>query len=328
MGFDIETILGAAEEVPLASVVPIFLCKVWQLVNDDRNNDLVSWSNSGCSFIIHDPGSFAKEVLPNYFKHQRVDSFIRQLNMYGFRKVQNLDNGALKSTSDAVEYSNDNFIRGRSDLLENIKRNKRQLAIPEERPSIQTEQLSVLLKELSNQQTFTNNEFETLRSENEGLISRIESLQSKHDSQQETVSRLINFTIAFMKNNGSLELATKMKRANTLLYNSPKQIQIQEFRDSNMTNACSGSPHSSGESRSISHFDAQKQCDALLPSSGNPVPVIDTDIQDEFIKLEFTPTDSTPVFKSSRIVNRLEGSLNRQHSTLSSIMAMMEDGTP
>jgi len=87
MGFDIETILDATEEVPLTSVAPIFLCKVWQLVNDERNNDLVSWNDSGCSFIIHDPTSFAKDVLPNYFKHQRVDSFIRQLNMYGFRKV-------------------------------------------------------------------------------------------------------------------------------------------------------------------------------------------------------------------------------------------------
>jgi len=102
---------------------------------------------------------------------------------------------------DAVEYSHDNFIRGRSDLLGNIKRNKSKVIL-EERPSIQTEQLSVLLHKLSDQQKFTNNEFETLRSENEGLISRIESLQSKHDSQQETVSRLVNFTIAFMKNNG------------------------------------------------------------------------------------------------------------------------------
>lgn len=219
---------------------------------------------------------------------------------------------------DAVEYSHDNFIRGRSDLLGNIKRNKSKVIL-EERPSIQTEQLSVLLHKLSDQQKFTNNEFETLRSENEGLISRIESLQSKHDSQQETVSRLVNFTIAFMKNNGSLELATNMKRKNTLLYNSPKQIQIHEDENSSETS------YSSGESRSITHFDAQNQCNALLPSSVNPVPVMDADIQDELIKLEFIPTDSTSVFKSSRLVNRLEGSLNRQHSTLSSIMAMVEE---
>ena len=102
-------------------------------------------------------------------------------------------------------------------MLEHIKRkdNKRQLAIPEvntfasysfiniqyQNP-VQNKQLSVLLSELSNQQMFTNNEFENLRLENETLINKIEALQSKHDKQQETVTRLINFTISFMKNNG------------------------------------------------------------------------------------------------------------------------------
>ena len=88
MVFDIDDVLGASESMSqMTSVAPLFLCKVWQLVNDETNDKLVSWSFSGNSFIIHDPAKFAKQVLPNYFKHQRVDSFIRQLNMYGFRKV-------------------------------------------------------------------------------------------------------------------------------------------------------------------------------------------------------------------------------------------------
>merc|ERR1711990_1141047 len=139
MVFDLDDLFETSNEneqtdALITANAPIFLCKVWQLVNDEKNKDLVGWSTAGNSFIIHDPANFAKQVLPNYFKHQRVDSFIRQLNMYGFRKVQSLDSGALKSTIDAVEYSNENFIKGRADLLEHIKRNKRQLAIPEEHP--------------------------------------------------------------------------------------------------------------------------------------------------------------------------------------------------
>jgi len=67
--------------------IPAFLSKLWQLVNDQNNESLVSWSSSGQSFVIFDQVKFAKLVLPNYFKHQKINSFIRQLNMYGFKKV-------------------------------------------------------------------------------------------------------------------------------------------------------------------------------------------------------------------------------------------------
>ena len=36
---------------------------------------------NGTSFHIYDQASFAKDVLPFYFKHSNFASFIRQLNM-------------------------------------------------------------------------------------------------------------------------------------------------------------------------------------------------------------------------------------------------------
>ena len=36
---------------------------------------------TGCSFHIQEPYAFCKNVLPQYFKHNNLNSLIRQLNM-------------------------------------------------------------------------------------------------------------------------------------------------------------------------------------------------------------------------------------------------------
>ena len=73
--------------IPGGGPTPAFLSKLWQLVNDQDNCGLVSWSSNGRSFIVFDQVKFSKQILPNYFKHQKMNSFVRQLNMYGFKKV-------------------------------------------------------------------------------------------------------------------------------------------------------------------------------------------------------------------------------------------------
>ncbi|XP_077314589.1 heat shock factor protein 4-like isoform X2 [Lithobates pipiens] len=64
------------------SNVPAFLSKLWTLVEDPETNQLICWSVNGTSFHVFDQGRFAKEVLPKYFKHNNMASFVRQLNMY------------------------------------------------------------------------------------------------------------------------------------------------------------------------------------------------------------------------------------------------------
>ncbi|XP_010837257.1 PREDICTED: heat shock factor protein 1-like, partial [Bison bison bison] len=82
----------------------------------------VSWQ-SGNSFHVLDQGQFAKEVLPKYFKHSNMASFVRQLNMYGFRKVVHIEQGGLvKPERDDTEFQHPCFLRGQEQLLENIKR--------------------------------------------------------------------------------------------------------------------------------------------------------------------------------------------------------------
>ena len=59
--------------------VPKFLKKVYHILEENRHNELLSWSNDGMALIIKRPTDFAKKVLPLYFKHNNFSSFIRQV---------------------------------------------------------------------------------------------------------------------------------------------------------------------------------------------------------------------------------------------------------
>uniref|UniRef100_A0A3Q4H6F8 Heat shock transcription factor 2 n=1 Tax=Neolamprologus brichardi TaxID=32507 RepID=A0A3Q4H6F8_NEOBR len=105
------------------SNVPAFLTKLWTLVEDTDTNEFICWSQEGNSFLVLDEQRFAKEILPKFFKHNNMASFIRQLNMYGFRKVMHIDTGIVKQERDGpVEFQHPYFRQGQDDLLENIKR--------------------------------------------------------------------------------------------------------------------------------------------------------------------------------------------------------------
>jgi len=49
--------------------------------------DVISFINNGRGFAIHKPDTFFKEIVPLYFRHSRLSSFKRQLNLYGFEQI-------------------------------------------------------------------------------------------------------------------------------------------------------------------------------------------------------------------------------------------------
>lgn len=61
---------------------PPFLIKTYNIVDDPKTNSIISWSSSGTSFIIWDHLKFSAEILPLYFKHNILSSFVSQLNNY------------------------------------------------------------------------------------------------------------------------------------------------------------------------------------------------------------------------------------------------------
>lgn len=64
------------------SVTAPFLMKTYDLVDDGRTDEVISWGEKGNTFVVWKTAEFAKDLLPNYFKHNNFSSFVRQLNTY------------------------------------------------------------------------------------------------------------------------------------------------------------------------------------------------------------------------------------------------------
>jgi heat shock transcription factor len=103
-------------------------------LDNNKNENLIRWSDDGNSFTVLDEDEFAKTLIPELFKHNNYASFVRQLNMYGFHKKVGLSDNSMKASETKAkapsEYYNKYFKRGRPELLWLIQKPKHPTAGP------------------------------------------------------------------------------------------------------------------------------------------------------------------------------------------------------
>ncbi|XP_052412230.1 heat shock factor protein 5 [Carassius gibelio] len=101
-----------------------FPAKLWRLINDPQN-DSVFWSPNGESVMV-DQQRFEDELLSpvkqdaKLFKTSNFTSFIRQLNLYGFRKVY--DRSFKDRRRNLHHFHSPFFKQGQPELLVHMKR--------------------------------------------------------------------------------------------------------------------------------------------------------------------------------------------------------------
>jgi hypothetical protein len=49
---------------------------------------ILGWSDKNTVIEVLDCHKLEKDILPFYFRHTKFESFVRQLNLYGFRKLK------------------------------------------------------------------------------------------------------------------------------------------------------------------------------------------------------------------------------------------------
>lgn len=205
-------------------VVPGFIIKLWNMINDSRCDDLICWSDNGESFIILDPTKFTHE-LSKYFKHNNLSSFIRQLNMYGFRKVATFENCGLQSANEDLHFYHPNFVKNEKDRLKLIKRKL---------PQKITETIDIrnVVKDISQMEEKQNNvskTLEDLKRENAMLWDNLHDLRFKHRQQQMYINNLMKLVYEAIGQNPAFKGSVlPIKKSYPLMIGNAEQVDPQQ----------------------------------------------------------------------------------------------------
>lgn len=274
----------------VGSEIPMFLLKLVSLLQAEDFQKYVAWNENGTSFTIKDSENFCKLVLPKYFKHNKIQSFIRQLNLYGFRKVTSIYHG-LQKQEDTEEFRHPFFLKDRPDLLPLIKRKVN----PSTKLNEEIAQVLDEVNEIKDTQMEITNSLIDIKRENDDLWREVVSLRQKHTQQQKVVNHLVKFLVSLVQHHG-------MGRKRHL----PIEWKGSSSSESEPPNKLINKP--SGDSRSTALFD-----DVINTNSSSPDGPLITELLS-------SPSEPSSVFSPSIIPSSFTGKSDDDSLDLSELI--------
>ncbi|XP_075523753.1 LOW QUALITY PROTEIN: heat stress transcription factor A-5-like [Primulina tabacum] len=194
-----------------------FLIKTYEMVDDSSTDAIVSWSASRKSFVVWNPPEFARVLLPSYFKHNNFSSFIRQLNTYGFRKID----------PERWEFANEDFVKDQKHNLKNIHRRKPihshsqpQGSVDPERAAFEEE-----IDRLSREKAVLKGNILAYEEQQSAATVPLENLTKRIVDMEQRQERLLSFLDKAVQNPEFVELlAQKLESMDFSAYNKKRRL--------------------------------------------------------------------------------------------------------
>ncbi|KAG1681676.1 Heat shock factor protein [Nymphon striatum] len=233
----------------MENVTPAFLMKLKKMVDDPSCDHLISWNENGKSFIIHNVTEFSQDMLPYYYKHNNYSSFVRQLNMYGFRKALDISQGNLKSNANTVEFYHQLFVQNEDDCLKLIKRK-----VPSSKNEIARVPSRIVDENFMEEFNFMKTKYKEFKNiltkrdnESRALWRELATLKHENGALKENLNKLFRFLAAYVpataKNlnvNKSLKRKFPLMIENSSQENESERILVDPYiEDDSIVPTCS-----------------------------------------------------------------------------------------
>ena len=201
-----------------------FLEKLFKIINNKKNHNIIHWNNDGTRVVISDSMKCSKTILPKYFNHENYSSFIRQLNIYGFHKINNV----YKSNDE--QFINENFKKNMP--IEEIKKIRRK---------------DFFLEDEDNNGGIIN----STKKENKKIINEIKKQENDEKKIEKSKELIKNNNLNIMSNSYILEFLLEKSKENNdynkrikeelIALKNKNNAVIEKIRNMNSLNGNNGS---------------------------------------------------------------------------------------
>ncbi|PKA61033.1 Heat stress transcription factor A-5 [Apostasia shenzhenica] len=233
-----------------------FLLKTYEMVDDSSTDEIVSWSSTNASFIVWDPPQFSSFLLPTYFKHNNFSSFIRQLNTYGFRKID----------SERWEFANEEFVKDQKHLLKNIHRRKPihshsnppTAAVDPDRAALEDE-----IERLQRDKVALQADLWRFKNQQSGTKIHVEDLERRLRDMEQRQAKMIAFLQRAVQNPKFVENLVRMADSSASMFHKKRRLPGVDYCAEAAENSFCDNSSSSSKPAEVGYLFSLDFCDKL-----------------------------------------------------------------